>query len=465
MANITYNGLTNPTNLITFSDIPNILKVSDTNTGTYATITITVGNGTVTPTSDGEYYINMFGNTITNALSPQTLNKSFYIAPTAQSTAAYIARALRNCPNIVANFSINHTSNTIVLKAYDFGVKLSEFNFSTNLSIVTETHTDGTSSSSLDRALIDVNMYVDGNYVTTLEKNFYDGEVAFNLSPFLTTISEVGKTVPYSMTITSLKDGVYGEVGVMGTNNASVGYMVNQGQKYLIPSDITFAQNVMRNDKQMTLYVYQPTINLSCYMTVNTRLLTIKYLDSAYNEISTKKERIVKRDSLLKDVEIELDAENFNQAFYVDVFYDEDNYFRYTVIKPIKAAEDVQRVYWRNSYGGVSFFDFTGQRSETRDVEIKTYEKSIFDYYESTENVQKKIYDNEVEYEVTLTSHLIDKDGKYIFNDVLQSTKVWTVVNGQTYDIIIKSVDADEVQNDVYKMTLKYNYSQNTTLV
>lgn len=465
MADIIYNGLTNPTNLITFSDIPNILKVSDTNTGTYATITITVGNGTVTPTSDGEYYINMFGNTITNALSPQTLNKSFYIAPSAQSTAAYIARALRNCSNIVANFSINHTSNTIVLKAYDFGVKLSEFNFSTNLSIVTETHTDGTSSSSLDRALIDVNMYVNGDYVTTLEKNFYDGEVAFNLSPFLTTISEVGKTVPYSMTITSLKDGVYGEVGVIGTNNASVGYMVNQGQKYLIPSNITFAQNVMRNGKQMTLYVYEPTINLSCYMTVNTRLLTIKYLDSAYNEISTQKERIVKRDSLLKDVEIELNAENFNQAFYIDVFYDENNYFRYTVIKPIKATEDVQRVYWRNSYGGVSFFDFTGQRSETRDVEIKTYEKSIFDYYESTENVQKKIYNNEVEYEVTLTSHLIDKDGKYIFNDILQSTKVWTVVNGQTYDIIIKSVDADEVQNDVYKMTLKYNYSQNTTLI
>ena len=465
MANIIYNGLTNPTNLITFSDIPNILKVTDTNTGTYATITITVGNGTVTPTSDGEYYINMFGNTITNALSPQTLNKSFYIAPTANSTAAYIARALRNCPNIVANFSINHVGSTIVLKAYDFGAKLSALNFNTNLSIVTETHTDGTSSSSLDRALIDVNMYVDGNYVTSLEKNFYDGEVAFNLSPFLTTISEVGKTVPYSMTVTSLKDGVYGEVGVMGTNNASVGYMVNQGQKYLIPSDITFAQNVMRNDKQMTLYVYEPTINLSCYMTANTRLLTIKYLDSAFNEIATQKERIVKGDSLLKDVEIELDAENFNQAFYIDVFYDENNYFRYTVIKPIKAAEDVQRVYWRNSYGGVSFFDFTGQRSETRDVEVETYEKSIFDYYESTENVQKKVYSNEVEYEVSLTSHLIDKDGKYIFNDLIQSSKVWTVVNGETYDIIIKSVDADEVQNDVYQMTLKYNYSQPTTSI
>lgn len=465
MANITFNGLTNPTNLITFSDIPNILKVTDTNTGTYATITITVGNGTVSPTSDGEYYINMFGSTIANALSPQTLNKSFYIAPTAQSTAAYIARALRNCPNIVANFSINHVGTTIVLKAYDFGAKLSALNFNTNLSIVTETHTDGTSSSSLDRALIDVNMYVNGDYVTSLEKNFYDGEVTFNLSPFLTTISEVGKTVPYSMTITSLKDGVYGEVGAVSTNNASVGYMVNQGQKYLIPHDITFAQNVMRNGKQMTLYVYEPTINLSCYMTVNTRLLTIKYLDSAYNEISAQKERIVKRDSLLKDIEIELDADHFNQAFYIDVFYNEENYFRYTVIKPIKAAEDVQRVYWRNSYGGVSFFDFTGQRSETRDVEIETYEKSIFDYYESTENVQKKIYNNEVEYEVTLKSHLMEESAKYLFNDILQSTKVWTVVNGQTYDIILKSVSVDEVQNGVWEATLKYNYSQNPTLV
>ena len=167
----------------------------------------------------------------------------------------------------------------------------------------------------------------------------------------------------------------------------------------------------------------------------------------------------------MKDVEIKLDAEYFNQAFYIDVFYNEDNSFRYTVIKPIKAAEDVQRVYWRNSYGGVSFFDFTGQRSETRDVEIETYEKSIFDYYETTENVQKKVYSNEVEYEVTLKSHLMEESAKYLFNDILQSTKVWTVVNGETYDIILNSVSVDEVQNGVWEATLKYNYSQNPTLV
>ena len=59
----------------------------------------------------------------------------------------------------------------------------------------------------------------------------------------------------------------------------------------------------------------------------------------------------------------------------------------------------------------------------------------------------------------------MEESAKYLFNDILQSTKVWTVVNGQTYDIILKSVSVDEVQNGVWEATLKYNYSQNPTLV
>lgn len=467
MANITYNGLSNPQGLITFSDVPNILKVKDDNGGTRASITINVNQNisSVVPTSDGEYFINLFGNTITNALSPQTLNKSFYIAPTPQATAAYIARALRNCPNVVANFNVYNVNSEVKLVAYDQGAKLSNLEWSTNLPPITESHIEGGSSSRIDRALINANIYVNNQFATSLEKNFYNGECAFNLSPFLTSISTVGRTVPYFITVTYLKDGDYGTVGIISPQNATIGYMVNQGARYLVSNDFTFAQNTMRDGKQMTLYTYYPTIILSAYMTINHTTLGIKYLDSAYNEIGNERITVSKDETLLKDMVIELDSELFNQAFYVDVIYNEENAIRYNVIKPIKAAEDVTRVYWRNSYGGRSFFDFTAQKSETRDVEIETYERGIFDYYETDANVQKMIYSNNVEYEVTLKSHLMEESAKYLFNEILQSPKVWTNVNGETYDIILKSVSVDEVQNGVYQATIKYNYSQNPSSI
>lgn len=473
MANIIYNGLSNPTNLVTFNNIPNILKITDTTGGTNAQIVITVTPSitSITPTSDGEYYINILGDTITNVIdSNNATNKAFYIG-SAISTAAYIARALRNCPNIAANFSVNHQNQRIYLQALDYGAKLDNLNWDTNIinnnaPVVTEVHTEGSASSTLERALLDVNLYMGNKYITTLEKTFYNGECAFNLTPFLSTYAEWGKTNEYHLNITSLKGGTYNVIGSVSPNYITVGYMVNQGEKYLQLGDFQFAQNLTRNRKQMPLYVYLPQIDLSYYRMTTSRVrLGIQYLDSAFNVISTGYTEFSSDGDYLRDCMIELDEEALKNAFYVDIIYDDVNTIRYNVIKPLKAAEYTQRVYWRNSYGGVSFFDFTGSRSETRDIEVETYEKNLFDYYETDVNTLKQIYSNEVEYEVTLKSHLIENDGKYLFNDLMQSSKVWTEVNGQTYEIIIKSVSAEEVQNDVYEFTVKYNYSMDNTSI
>ena len=160
----------------------------------------------------------------------------------------------------------------------------------------------------------------------------------------------------------------------------------------------------------------------------------------------------------------------FQQAFYIDLTIGNFK-IRYKVIKPIKATEYYQRVYWRNSYGGISFFDFTGQKSETRDVETTTYEKNIFGYYtdsfaDKPLNELEKAYDNKVKYTVTLKSHLFENDGKYIFNDLLQSGNIWTEINGEFYTIIIDSLSVDETDNNnVYEATLKYHYSQSPSLI
>ena len=479
---ITYNGQVRPSSLITYTDIPNILKVEDTDGGTTARFTITLsGNLAGATTSDGQWYISFLGDTITNVTSPENaISKNFFISSSNNSTAASICRALRNCPTIAANFNTVNDANTITMTAKAIGPIFTGiqnyFDTNINSTYVTGSGTDGTTSSSLFGSKIDVDIYSDNEYITTLEKNYYGSEVAFNLSPVLTTISKNGKSVPYNLNITKIdKDGNYGVVGDLPVNYSVVGYMVNQGYKFqYIGSTSLVAQNVSRGKNRdvynnSLLYVYEPSIPISFYSTVANREIDVYYLDSAFNQIGSFDFHFTSSDTdnLIKDAVIPLSGSAFNQAFYVDVKFENSNdRLRYNVIKPLKMTEYCQRIYFRNSYGGVSFFDFTGARSETRDLDVMTYEKNVFDYYTSEMNDLEKVYDNTVKYNVTLKSHLFERDGKYIFNDMLQSPEAWVMVNAEKYLIIIDSISVEETSNDdIYEATLKYHYSQEPSLI
>ena len=84
-----YNGV-QADNLLTFSDIPNILTVSEYVSGTDTSIQLTWSDGFSSyVTDDGQYYFTLFGETITNVLDPnKAANKRFYISNDATSTAA-----------------------------------------------------------------------------------------------------------------------------------------------------------------------------------------------------------------------------------------------------------------------------------------------------------------------------------------------------------------------------------------
>ena len=78
----------------------------------------------------------------------------------------------------------------------------------------------------------------------------------------------------------------------------------------------------------------------------------------------------------------------------------------------------------------------------------------------------EKIYNNDVKYTVSLKSHLFENDGKYIFNDMMQSTEAWVERNGETYGIIIDSVSVEETNsNNIYEASVKYHYSQEPSLI
>ncbi len=484
--NITYNNEASPSNLITFTDIPNILKITEDNYGTKASAALVPTNALYgVTTSNNQWKITFLGETITNVIDPAgAINKLFTVMPSANDTAYSIARALRNCPTISANYTVQVTGNTVTMRNKIVGEMFTsgfaDF-FETNIpsNYMTVDSTDGSTDSQLYQSKVDVDIYAgwDNDYITTLEKNVYNGEVAFDLSPVLTTVAKIGTTIPYSMDIRSIggleKKGVISQLGTITGNYISVGYMCNQGAKFLNGNIMQVAQNFFRGTEKETenntiLYIYQPNIPISFYRgNEGAMTITVEYKDSAFNTFYTDTLTWRNTDSTknLIDYNIELKPHLMQNTFYIDVTLG-SILVRYNVIKPLYATEYSQRICWRNSYGGISFFDFTGQKTETRDFELSTYQKNIYDYYVDTKNELDKIYDNDVHYTVTLKSHLFENDGKYVFNDIIQSPEVWTVVNGESYGIILENVTVDEVnQNNIYEATVRYGYSMNPSII
>lgn len=486
---IKLNNLQNPSNIVCLTDIPNILSVEDTSGGTYTTYNISFNSGlnSVT-TKDGQWYITIFGETITNVTDPKmAVGKNFYVASTTNSTAISVARALRCCPIIAANFNVTTSNNVVYVKAKSIGPLLSTANnLKTNISTqyLTSSAVNGTAESSLfgSKVIVDISTYTpEGKtYITTLEKNYHGSEAAFNLSPVFTTLTEPGKVSEVEMNISKLKDGTYSQLGTISDNYATVGYMVNQGDKYINIENFNYAQNFRRGENRgfannSLLYIYGTTLPISFYNgNEGGFYVTVDYVDSAGNILTTVTAMTwnnTDSEKKLWDLDINLAPntglkERFKQSFYIDVHLGSHTAVRYNVIKPIKATEYYQRIYFRNSYGGISFFDFTGQKTETRDADIKTYQKNIFGYHTDEMNELEKIYDTSVKYSVTLKSHLFENDGKYIFNDMLQTPLAWVERNGETYAIIIDSINVEETdQNNIFEATVRYRYSQEPSLI
>ena len=320
----------------------------------------------------------------------------------------------------------------------------------------------------MENGKVVADVFTGNKYITSMEKNYYESEVAFDLSSVLSTFSEYGELKPYNVKLYgALADGSF---TTLGEKSAYIGYgyKVNNSRDFLYLNGITLAQNVedghSNSGKLNTslLYMYQPYLNFSLFNSnLITTSITINYLDSADNLIYGTQEEIV-FNNYLEDFEYILNTNYFNQAFYIEVVIPNLGTLRYNVIKPLNMTDVNQRVYWRNEYGGVSFFDFTGHKEEERSMELETYTKNNFDYYESEYKDKEKVYENNSRLNITLTSHLISKDGTYIFNSMAKSRKVWTKIDGVEYEIILDNVSVEETDIDnIFTGSITYHYSQN----
>ena len=472
--NITYNNLSSPSNILTFTEVPNILKISENVTGTKCTIQFIMGdNLRQTVSADSQYCITLFGETVSNVMSAtEARNKRFYISDDAKSTAMSIASALRNCGGLNADFDIFGNGGTVEIIAKTIGKKITTANYlqrNIPAQYMSVSIQDGNSYSILFNSKIDIDVYDSAsvnvsNYITTLEKNWYGDECAFDMSPVLATFSEYGQTKPYSFVINVFReDGEWQNQGTV-SGNTTIGYHANQSDKYKYAQGAQMLLNKNRGTNgTMILYTYNNVIPYSvlCGSDTGGWNVTVSVKDSAFNEVYSYTSTGRRTTSnMIVDTNATIPQTAMTSGYYVDITIGTQT-TRFNIIKPLKATEYYQRIQWRNEYGGISFFDFTGSRSESDSVDIETYEKNIFDYYDNEYFERKMIYSNDYNKTISLKSHLMEEDGKWIFNSLMRSKKVWTTVNGKTYYIIPKSIDVEEDQqyNNIYTAKLTFGFS------
>ena len=472
--NITYNNLSSPSNILTFTEVPNILKISENVTGTKCTIQFMMGdNLRQTVSADSQYYITLFGETVSNVMSAtEARNKRFYISDDAKSTAMSIASALRNCGGLNADFDIFGNGGTVEIIAKTIGKKITTANYlqrNIPAQYMSVSIQDGNSYSILFNSKIDIDVYDSAsvnvsNYITTLEKNWYGDECAFDMSPVLATFSEYGQTKPYSFVINVFReDGEWQNQGTV-SGNTTIGYHANQSDKYKYAQGAQMLLNKNRGTNgTMILYTYNNVIPYSvlCGSDTGGWNVTVSVKDSAFNEVYSYTSTGRRTTSnMIVDTNATIPQTAMTSGYYVDITIGTQT-TRFNIIKPLKATEYYQRIQWRNEYGGISFFDFTGSRSESDSVDIEAYEKNIFDYYDNEYFERKMIYSNDYNKTISLKSHLMEEDGKWIFNSLMRSKKVWTTVNGKTYYIIPKSIAVEEDQqyNNIYTAKLTFEFS------
>lgn len=482
--NIKYNNIpaSAATNLITFSDVHNILEVSDTTGGTYAIMRISVTGTGFKPYTErsNQWWITMQDNTISNVLEPQNaVNKNFYVNTDNRSTALSIANALRNCPTIASKFNIyldKSSSNAIVyLKARELGNVDLSYTMSDGLnSFITIATTAGTTSSVLTRTKVYTDVYSNDEYVTTLSKYYYGDKTSFDMSPVLSTMSEKNKTVPYSLYLYSVNtSGTVTTLGSVTGNNATIGYMTNQGDRYLpVNTGITIAQNVQRGAIKQSynntiLYVYpKENIPFSFYTSRNGTVTYNQAFYTSANELISSANTSINVDGTtnkLKTINIPASPMPAN-AFYMDIMV-EGKRLRYNVIKPVNTSYGYMRINFINSFGGTSFIDLTGEKTIDYTAEQQTYNKNFNNYYTDTILEKELVYGVATKTVYTVKSHLIDEDGKWLYNDLLQSPYAWTKINNTNYAVIVESVTPNEVNNqNSYEMTVKLRISQPTSL-
>lgn len=379
-------------------------------------------------------------------------------------------------------------SVTVIVEAKGNGEQYNFNNVATNATFISfNVLASGTATDPLNSSKVIIDIYAEetpskqaqmsGNdtihpHIITCEKAYYKDGITFDISNILKQHTNDGDVTEYNISAYYMKDGQMHPIATLPHNYCANGYSVNQSNYYISPyyTDCYFAQHVTRGtDKgyynRTNLYYIDGediTMSFLCY-NLNEKTITVKYLDSAEKEIKTETMKFTPTKTLYH-----WSFKPTTEAYYVDVVTPEQGTVRYTNIRPQKYGNvnEYQVLQWYNEYGGISFAPLTFDRTEERTSEVTTYKRQMFDIYEKNVKELNKIYDREMEYEVTLKTHYMHKDGIYLFYSLLHSYNCWTYINNIKYSVIINDVQIEETAtNDIYQVTVKYQYSLTDTFM
>ena len=492
MATIKLNGQTNINNVTCFSFAPTILEVSSVNGGSYTTYQIDIDSF---PSSSEDIYVKVNDITLTRVSTLKDAKGYHFYYGYASTDGVRklmvdsLLNALKRVPEIVAGYDVymptssDVKQNRIILKSKTYGNN-TPLTITTNYSSgIRVSYTIGSSSTELKEGDLKIDVYrLDtankyntnstniGNYVTTLSKHTAnDFKVKFDLGSVFSSLTNEGEASQFALSIYHTSDSGLTEIATYNSVYNSNGYLINQGGEFLQSfQNARVALNAGRGENRnylnnTILYVYENTIPLSLYVAngVNTVSYNVKYIGSDNTTIYTTSGN-ANLSKALTHFNVSLIETYLNQAKYIDIEFTSYNLgtLRFNVIKPIKATDECQRIYWYNSYGGISFMDFTGNRTEERKVKTTTYQDSILDYYDNETNERDMVYDKQNDITVTLTTHNIHKDAQWNLFDLQQSRTAWTYVNGEKYRIIVEDLTINTTSvTDIYTATVEYKYS------
>lgn len=501
---ITFNNLTSSSNIICLSGVPNILTFTGSSTtnryAEYEFKFTTISNIDV----NKRYNINFGEYNITSTFDEGNIGGTTFWLPQFNSyenqlySCHTIVRAMRNIPFIAANFNVwldddgDGTMSPIVhIKAKKQG---KNFNVTVSSDLPSSVYTwsrtvngntnDAMLQGKTNKIICDLYKYKtpapfgsnslsDREYITSLEKNYYGQPISFDVTPVLNTLLdeenyEDMQQFNFDVYGFSDKKLVLGEQ----TSNMYItnGYLCNFSQPFINTINTNFfAANVARGDDREQynntyLYTYYPTLVFSLYSVSNVNItkVNIRYVNSAGTVITTINTNVSKTSGrTLKTYTVALNETYFKQSTYIDLVVPNVGNIRYNIIKPINAANEIEvrRIYWYNEYNGVSFFDFTGERTESRKESIDYYEKQEFDFYNETNSREKtKVYNKKVNIEVKHNTHYIDKNGVYLFYSMQNAKRAWIELGGIRYYISITNLEVSETNNTSHIFTAKITY-------
>ena len=485
------NGQSNVNNGTGCSFAPTIVEVRSNASGSYTTWQLFIGELTSMKSDMWVKVNDVTLNLVTNINDAKGYR--FYMTPSSMSTqrklmANSLMEALKRVPELVAGYDVympytgSEKQLQIMMKSKSYGNN-TPLTITTNIPSIGINNIVGSASTEFKEGDLKIDIYKmtpalkyntsstsTGSYVTTLSKHTSnDAKVKFDLGSVFSSLTEEGEASQFGVYIYQTTNNSLTEIADYKSVYNVNGYLINQGGEFIPRFDnAKIALNAGRGENRnylnnTILYVYENTIPLSVYVASNVNSISykIKYIGSDNMEIINV-QQTVNVSKALNHFTINLSDGYLAQSKYIDIEFTSYNLgtLRFNVIKPVRATDECQRVYWYNSWGGVSFFDFTGNRTEERKVKTTTYQDSVLDYYDNDANERDYIYDKQNEITVKLTTHNIHKDGQWHLFDLQQSRTAWTYVNGEKYRIIVSDLTINTTSvTDIYTATIDYTYS------